>query len=259
MHKISIITIHTLLIMQKNEAENLGMGSTTKTKTVGNQRLQNKRVTKKSSVPVDDVNFAALGLRVAATWATYPNLKLLYVTQQAFSTKTTQLDTFVQQRISEQQARPTKTVSLKDLTVEAKFGIKIVRGYLLETFKDAKKAAQHYLDFGLEKKNDAWSLPTDQQRLALALRTIKQSITTYGYDAKDYGLTYWTDLEANYTAALADAISSDGNSSNTVNQKDVLKKEIKDIMVSLRFLIRANYPSTYAGVLRDFGFQKEKA
>lgn len=229
--------------------------------TTAAQRVSNtaKKTSKRSSVPVDDINFAALSLRVATAWAAYPQVKLLHITQASFASKAAQLDALVQQRIAEQQSRPVTTISLKQLSTDARFGIKIVRSYLLERYKDEKKAAQHYLDFGLERKSNTWVLPVDQQRLLASLRTIKVSIVTYGFDAKDFGLQFWTDMEANYNAALQDSILHDGSSSTTVNQKDVLKKELKSIMTSLRLTIRANYPDTYTGILRNFGFQKEKA
>jgi hypothetical protein len=215
--------------------------------------------TKRSNTPNDDINLAALSVRVANKWASYPTVTLSHLAQADFLTKATQFDALIQQRILEQQARPTTTRTTRELTAEIKVGLKIVRSYLFEKYKDNAKAKQFYPDFGLEKKGNVWVFPTDQQRVLTALKTIKTGLITHGLGTKSCGTTYWTNLETNYNATVQAAIANDGASSNTVSQKELLKKEIKAAMTSLRFAIRANYPDTFNGVLRDFGFQKEKA
>jgi hypothetical protein len=212
----------------------------------------------KSNTPTNDINLAALGLRVANKWAAYPQITLLFIAQADFLTKATQFNTFIQQRITEQQTRPMTTRTTRELEADIKLGLKIVRGYLFEKYKDLNKAKIYYPDFGLEKKDKIWVFPTDQQRAIAALGTIKTSIIAHGFGNKDYGTAFWTAMKTDYTTTVQTAISNDGSSSNTVSQKEVLKKELKTAMAALRNAIRANYPDTANGVLRDFGFQKEK-
>lgn len=216
------------------------------------------RKNKKSQTPTDDINLAALALRVANKWADYPNLNLIFINQADTLLKAQAFNTLVQQRVIEIQNRPTVTRSVQEIITDVKFGISIVRNYLLEKYKDKPKAMSYYTDFGLEKKNKTWAFPTDQQRLLVALNQTKQGIITHGFVQKDYGTAFWTTAEADLTAAIQNSISSDGSSATTVSQKEQIKQELKQIMTSLRFVIRANYPTTYNAILRDFGFQKEK-
>jgi hypothetical protein len=218
-----------------------------------------KKKQAKSNTPTTDINLAALAMRVAAKWADYPQLELIGLTQADFATDATAFNTLVQQRVVEMNTRPNTTKSVKELEADIAKGMKAIRGYLFEIYEDQKVATSHYTDFGLEKKGAAWKLPTDQQRLISALATIKTSIAAYNLGAKKFGTTFWTKLETDYTAAVAAGIANDGASSATVSNKEILKASIINNLTAIRYLIRANYMQTYNGVLRDFGFQKEKA
>ena len=218
-----------------------------------------KKKQAKSNTPTTDINLAALAVRVAAKWADYPQLELVSLTQADFAADATQFNTLVQQRVVEMNTRPNTTLSVKELEASIAKGMTAVRGYLFEVYEDQKAAATHYADFGLEKKGSAWKLPTDQQRLISALATIKTSIVSYNFGSKKFGTTFWTKLETDYTQAVANSITNDGAASTTVSSKEILKARIITNLTALRYLIRANYMQTYNGVLRDFGFQKEKA
>jgi hypothetical protein len=213
----------------------------------------------RSNTPTDDVNLAALCMRVANKWAAYPQLTLVFIAQADFLQQATNFNTLIQQRVLEQQTRPTTTRTTKQLEADVKLAMRVVRGYLLEKYKEDAKVKLYLPDFGLEKRGNTWLLPTDQQRVLIAIRTAKAGTLTHGFGTKSFGTTFWTAMETNYTNAIQAAISNDGSASSTVAQKEVMKKEIKKTLVALRNAIRANYPDTYAGVLRDFGFQKEKA
>jgi hypothetical protein len=214
--------------------------------------------TSRSNTPNDDINLAAVALRTAHKWADYPQITLILYNQSDFLAKAMQFNTLVQQRVVEQQNRPTLTRSTKQLEADIKVGLKVVRGYLFEKYKDETKARLYYSDFGLENKGKFWGFPTDQQRILVALQTLQTGIVTHGFDAKDFGTNYWADLAANYTTAVQTAVTNDGSSSTTVFQKETLKKEIKAIMVALRGVIRGNYGTGANAILRDLGFQKEK-
>lgn len=217
-----------------------------------------KKVNKKSNTPTNDINLAAVALRVAAKWSDYPHITLMHTAQTDFSATATQFNNYVQQRLDEMNTRPTTTRSIKELTSDTKMALQMVRGYLLEKYENQKLAISYYPDFGLEKKGSAWILPFDQQKLLSALKTIKKGLVTHGFGSKKFGTTKFTQLETDLTDAINMAVSNDGSSSATVSNKEVIKKDIKTVLTSLRFAIRAHYPDTYAGILRDFGFQKEK-
>lgn len=212
----------------------------------------------RSNTPKDDINLAAVAVRVARKWADYPQITLIMYNQADFLSKANEFNTLVQQRVVEQQTRPGLTRTTKQLEAEIKFGLQIVRGYLLEKYKDLKKAKSYYADFGLEHKGKLWEYPKDQQHILSALTTTQTGIVTHGFNSKDFGTAFWTDLATNYADAIQTAITNDGSSSTTVFQKENLKKEIKAIMVALRGVIRGNYGTGANAILRDLGFQKEK-
>jgi hypothetical protein len=57
---------------------------------------------------------------------------------------------------------------------------------------------------------------------------------------------------------MQQAGSTDGSVSLGVSNKNLLRKQIQQIIDSLEHLIIANNPDTYKGELRSWGFQKEK-
>ena len=234
------------------------MEETTKTITPATAPKVVKRVQKKSNTPTTDINLAAVAVRVAAKWSDYPHISLMHTTQTDFAATAAQFNDFIQQRVDEMNTRPTMTRSIKELTADIKLGLKMVRGYLLEKYEDEKLAMSYYPDFGLEKKGTAWVFPADQQRALSALKAIKKGLVTHGFGSKKFGTTKFTQLETDYTNAVNTAVINDGMASATVSNKEVMKKNIKMVLISIRFAIRAHYPDTYTGILRDFGFQKEK-
>jgi IS1 family transposase len=184
---------------------------------------------------------------------------LINYSQVDFLATTTQFNALIQQRLAEQQIRPTLTRTTKDLNNDIKMGVRVVRNYLFEKYKDENIARSYYTDFGIEYKNKSWKFPTDQQYILIALNKAKAGVITHGFGNKDYGTAFWTTLEASYTAIVQTAITSDGSSSTTVFQKNTLKKEIQTVMTALRNVIRGNYGAGANAVMRDLGFQKEKA
>lgn len=214
--------------------------------------------TTRSNTPQDDINLAAVALRVAQNLVNYPQITLIMYNQADFLASATQFHALVQQRVIEQQSRPTLTRTTRQLQADIKTGIKVIKGYLFEKYKDDAKAISYYADFGFEKKGKTWTYPTDQQHILSAFNTTKAAILTHGFDTKSFGTAYWTALATNYAASVQSAVSSDGTSSTTVFQKETLKKELKAIMVALRGVVRANYGAGANAILRDLGFQKEK-
>ena len=217
-----------------------------------------KKTNRKTNTPTDAINHAALAKRVAQNLVNYPNVAVGYMDLAVFTNKVTDYAAAVQARVDEQNARPILTQSIKELLSNTKKALKAVRGYLYEKYEDEKKAISFYPDFGLEKKGTIWSLPTDQQGIISAFKTLKKGLTKHGFSTKKFGMTLFTQLETDYLAAVNSAVSNDGSSSITVANKDALSKEINVYLTSVRFIVRGQYPTSYSSVLRDLGFQKEK-
>jgi hypothetical protein len=221
--------------------------------------VASKKSSHKSNKPTSDINNAMLAVRVGIKLDDYPDIEVPYMDKPTYKAKSADFLDLVEVRVDEKNVRPVLTKTLKEIASEVKKGIRAIRGYLFEKYEDNKKAISFYKDFGLEKKGKVWLLPTDQQHLLSAFKTIKKGLLTHGFGTKKFGTAKFTQLETAYEITLNSAIATDGTSSMTVSQKETLKKEINMYLTSVRFIVRAHYPDTYMSVLRDLGFQKEKA
>lgn len=85
-----------------------------------------------------------------------------------------------------------------------------------------------------------------------------EAITAQGFKDKKYGLAYWQDISTRYEAALTLSVDTDGNVAGLVSTKNEARKQIEKTLNALIHIIKGNYPDTYAAVLREWGFQKEK-
>ena len=84
------------------------------------------------------------------------------------------------------------------------------------------------------------------------------AIDADGFGNEEYGNTFWRDMQTNYSAALDAAGATAGNVSTKVAGKNRLKKDIKNVLNSLLLVLKGNYPDTYPGVYREWGWQKER-
>lgn len=92
----------------------------------------------------------------------------------------------------------------------------------------------------------------------IALGLLITSIKDNNFDDKKYGLEYWTDIQSRYDALVQTTRTLDGTMFGNVGQKNELKEEINEFLVSLINVITGNFPKTYHEQLRRWGFQKEK-
>lgn len=102
-----------------------------------------------------------------------------------------------------------------------------------------------------------WDLPTDHSERNQKLSMMGEAITANGFSAKTYGTAFWTATKTAYNDALTGANNTDGSVSAAVGTKNQQKAQINKVMVALRYVLRGNYPDTYAEVYRDWGWQKE--
>lgn len=217
---------------------------------------ENKTVNSKTNIPKKDHDFGNVCTRVSANWAANPAITLVFITQPVFDTMVKQYNSTLMSRKKEGDGRSplTKKLLLADNKMEK--GIQNVKTYLKEKYES--EAMAYYPIFGIEKHGSNWRLPTDRNKRKDCFEQIKKSIEAEGFGDKKYGTTFWTQLAADYENLMTMADSSDELVSNQVSDKNQLKQELRVILNSLIFVLRGNYPETYHGVLRSWGFQKDK-
>ena len=84
------------------------------------------------------------------------------------------------------------------------------------------------------------------------------AIKNNNFEDRKYGSVYWTDLKDRYDNLVQTSRTLDGTISDNVGDKNVLKEELHEVLISLINVITGNYPKTYHEQLRKWGFQKEK-
>ncbi len=100
-------------------------------------------------------------------------------------------------------------------------------------------------------------LPNASSR-KIALGLMITAIKANNFDDKKYGLAFWTDIQSRYDELVQTTRTLDGTISDNVGQKNELKEEINEVLVSLINVLTGNFPKTHQEQLRKWGFQKEK-
>ena len=216
----------------------------------------NKKSSKTAHVPTKDLDMASVAETAAAKWVATPALTLLYKTSDVFQLEAKAYSKSLKDRVEAGTDRPNVTGRLKVLDGEINKGVKFVRNYLAEDFDD--QDTKQYPKYGIEKVGTTYGLPNDRNKRVPALDLLLKGIKDGGYDSKKYGKTYFTARIAEYKTLFTLAGSTDGNISEKVGEKNEQKENIRQVLTSLIFILKGNYPKTYSSVLRGWGFQKEK-
>lgn len=210
----------------------------------------------KSSVPKADADFSTTVTDVATAWAANPQIALIWITQADFQTKATLYTTTLGQRKGSGSQRPGVTSDLKEVDKKLDEGIDRVKRYLSGDF--GKSASAQYAKFGIEKVGTGYKLPGDRDKRKEAIKLILPALTAQGYDAKEFGQAYFAPLIASFNALYGNAKTTDSDVSSLVSDKNTLKADLTKVLKSLIKVLDGNYPDTFKGVLRKWGFQKEK-
>lgn len=215
-----------------------------------------KKVSKTSHVPTKDLDMASVAETVAAKWIATPALTLLWKTSDVFQQEAAAYSKSLKDRVEAGTDRPNVTGRLKVLDKELDKGVKFIRNYLSEDFDD--QAIAQYSKYGIEKVGSTYCLPKDRNKRVPALELLLKGIKDGGYNSRKYGKTYFEGRITEYKTLFALAGTTDGNVSEKVGEKNEQKENIRLVLSSLIFILKGNYPKTYASVLRGWGFQKEK-
>ncbi len=210
----------------------------------------------KRRIPAKDNDFGQLCSQVNEQWKLIPAFILLYITQKEFEAKVAEFNGTLDSKQKTAGNRSPLTSQLAGADADIDNGLSQVKGYLKEKYE--KKAPAYYASFGIERIGNSYRFPADRNKRKNLLKLVIAGIDAEGFAGKKYGAAYWSRLSTNYSALLQQATQTDGQVSSKVGDKNQLKQELTTVINSLIGLIEANYPHTFEGELRKWGFQKEK-
>lgn len=213
------------------------------------------KVNKKGKLPTKDNDFGNLCTKVNDKWKTLPALTLLYITQAQYDAKSLLFNSTLAARQKAGGDRSPITVQLKNSDANIDKAISAIKGYLKEKYEG--DAASYYSLFGIEKVGKNYELPTDRDKRKDTLDIIIAAIASEGFGTKKYGTAFWTQMKTDYTTQYKKANTTDGSVSTGVGNKNELREELTEVLESIINLVKANYPKTWEGELRNWGFQKE--
>ena len=216
-----------------------------------------KPVLRTGNVPAADIDFGVVVKSVSGKWTANPWLTLLWTTAPEFALNSLNYQTTLDTRLETGATRPQITQAIKVQDDKIDYGLAYVKGYLIEKY-GKEVAKSYYASFGIQHKYDAYIIPKDQNRRLAALTLMVAAIVVHGFALKEYGTSYWNAIKTEYDSLLGSAITTDGDVSADVGNKNILKKELKKGLNSIIYAIKSNYPDNYKQELRNWGFQKEK-
>lgn len=214
-------------------------------------------VKSKGTVPAADIDFGTVVTNVATKWNETPSISLIWTTASEFTTQATAYNTELSMRNQVGGGRPQITQAMNVLDLQMDDALAYVKGYIIDKYKK-DSATSYYPSFGIVHKINKYLFPIDRNKRLAALELMITGIEVNGFNNKEYGKTFWTDIQTQYAALVNQASSTDGTISSKVSTKNTIKGSLKKALNSLIAVIKGNYPDTYKAELRTWGFQKEK-
>ncbi|WP_432669958.1 hypothetical protein [Flavobacterium sp. SM2513] len=214
----------------------------------------------RSNIPKSDTNFGTVAADVVKSWQLNPFLTLEYTTLAIVEEKVNLFNLLVGNRKEQGGFRPQYTSALKTINSEIDGSIKYIKGYLSEEYGEKGKEVvqSYYSSFGIVQKGESFEIPIDASNRKAALDLMIKAITINHFEDKKYGLAYWTNIKTKYVAVVKASRDIDGGISDKVGNKNVLKEEIREVLLSIIYVLKGNFPKTHHEQLRKWGFQKEK-
>lgn len=211
---------------------------------------------KKDYTPRADADFLTVCKAVMISWLANPAITLLWINQAAYAAMVAAYETSYSTRLSDGSMRPSITQTLDQLDKQMDDALSEVKVYIQKKFKKANAEAQ-YARYGIIHNKNTYQLPRDRDNRKTSLPLMIAAIATDGFGAEEFGTVFWTTMKTNYELALSNAGDTDSLVSKGAAGKNEQKKNITKVMNALRFVLRGNYPDTYAAVYREWGWQKE--
>ena len=211
----------------------------------------------RGNTPNADDELAIVAEKVSDKWKVSPNISLLWITQDEYSGHVTTFTTNLEGKATAKGGRKVTTKEFKLLDKEIDANAFHIKGGLKEKYGPDLFEA-HFAQFGIVKVGHSYLYPRDRASRRNALKLTLGALEVNGMASMEFGLNYWQAIYTKYGAYLDNTITTDGNVSGFVKDKNQAKAIIKKSLNCLILVLRGNYPDTWKQVLREWGFQKEK-
>lgn len=210
-----------------------------------------------SFLPASQFDLLTLADSVANKWAENPQLTLMWVKVEEFKKTVSEFRTFLEQRVEAGSGRGSQTQTLNDLDKQINKAVIETKAAILAKFGTAKGKA-YFGEFGIVKQGGVMRLPNDRNQRVNALSLFVKAVKAHNLQVVGFDLTFFDSLLDAYTEAFKATRETDSAVSINVGNKNDLRKQVETVLSALNTIIKVNYPNTYEGELRGWGFQKEK-
>ena len=224
-------------------------------------------VNPKLLLPKADQTLFDVGTSVSARWSTVPALTLLWITPAAYAAALADFGTNLGEKrrvAAERSPNVQRLIELDDVADDA---LPYLKSYINEDAGSKAAGTARYAAHGLVlmgAKAKRIVLPTDRQARVKSVEVLLAKLATGGaggtalpYADRKYGTAFWQTWLAEYAALVEKGGTDAGLISHKVGRKEESKKIVRKALQALIYLLKANYPDTFAAELRQWGFRKE--
>jgi hypothetical protein len=208
-------------------------------------------------IPTSQFDVLTLAEQVANKWLQSPQITLLWMKANEFKQLVTAYSAFLKQRVEVGSGRTSNTLRLRELDSHINKAVSEAKISLMSTF-GRDKAKGYFSEFGLVNHSKAFFLPKDRSQRLTNLPLFIKGIQTYNIKLVSFDESFVENLLDSYKKAMESTQTTDSAVSVSVSNKNDLRNQIVEVLMALYSIIKANYPQTYEGELRGWGFQKEK-
>jgi hypothetical protein len=225
-----------------------------------NTTTENTTIAKTRStgiMPRAQFDVLTLAENVLNKWANTPQITLLWTNTDEFKKLVIDYRNFLQERVEVGSNRGSQTQTLRDLDKQINKAVEEVKIGIMAKFGKEKGKA-YFSEFGIVKQNSKFSIPTDRNLRINALSLLAKAVRNHSLQIAGFENTFFENILDDYTGAFQSAQQTDSVVSISVGNKNDLRRQIEEVITALHAVIKANYPKTFEGELRGWGFHKEK-
>lgn len=195
---------------------------------------------------------------VQLTWLKHADYTLLWTSCSEFGTLLNVASTTFSSKLSNSGERKKITSKLKVLDKEIDKGVSTLKAYLAAKHKSESAGRPYYGKFGIVWKNKSFRLSNERSERLEGLKQIKSAIVSEGFGDMELGLSYWTGIYNSYNSLYDEANAIDSQVTDSIGDKNTQAKNIRKVLNSLIYLIKAQNPDTFESELRSWGFRKDR-
>jgi hypothetical protein len=232
--------------------DNVEMPATEATETT-----KPKKTRTTSFLPASQFDLLTLAEIAAKKWEENPQITLMWANVDAFRKTVSEFRSFLEQRVEAGSGRGSQTQTLKDLDKQINQAVVEVKTAIMAKFGSTKGKA-YFGEFGIVKQNNNLRLPNDRNQRSNALSLFVRAVKSHKLQVVEFDSAFFDNILPTYLEAVQATQKTDSAVSISVGNKNDLRKQVETVLSALNTLIKVNYPNTYEGELRGWGFQKEK-